>query len=69
MAEICLNKKTFSKMLLHAAKYPHCAINGILLANKSNLDTKSIRCVDAIPLFHLHLTLSPMLEMAFQLVL
>lgn len=50
-------------MILHAAKYPHCAINGVLLA-KSSAKNKEIEFVDAVPLFHLALNLTPMAEVA-----
>lgn len=50
-------------MVLHAAKYPHCAINGLLLA--SNKDSNSnIEIVDVMPLFHQCLHVSPMAEIA-----
>ena len=69
MADVFLTAKAFSKMLLHVAKYPHCAVNGIFLAQKVNDgDRKTLSLVDAIPLFHLTLTLAPMMEIALQQV-
>lgn len=41
------------------AKYPHLAVNGILIGNKSKNEV-----VDAIPLFHQCLHVSPMSEIA-----
>ena len=66
MAEITVGIQAYAKLLLHAAKYPHCAVNGILLAedNKSSKEKKQIKFVDCIPLFHISLTLAPMLEAA-----
>lgn len=60
-------------MLLHAAKYPHCAVNGLLVAEKQKEKKKDshstpILCVDCIPLFHGTLALAPMLEVALTLV-
>jgi len=53
------------KILLHAAKYPHCAVNGILLAeDNKGKENKIIKYVDCIPLFHVNLGLSPMLEIS-----
>jgi|ERR1712179_860461 len=53
------------KLLLHAAKYPHCAVNGVLLAeDNKNKESKSLKIVDCIPLFHVNLGLAPMLEIA-----
>ncbi|XP_005105808.1 ER membrane protein complex subunit 8 [Aplysia californica] len=65
MADTSVSLQAHCKVLLHAAKYPHSAVNGVLLAEDSkNKDTKSHRCVDCIPLFHVSLGLSPMLEVA-----
>lgn len=53
------------KLQLHLAKYPHCAVNGILLACKQKLaDEQVLSFVDVIPLFHHSLQLTPMLEIA-----
>lgn len=65
MSDYKLSSCAFSKMLLHAAKYPHCSINGILLAKRSSeKDQKKIAFVDCIPLFHINLSLAPMVEVA-----
>lgn len=65
MAELIVSIQAYCKILLHAVKHPHCAINGVLLAedNKSK-DRKVLKFVDCVPLFHLTLSLSPMLEAA-----
>lgn len=60
-------------MLLHAAKYPHCAVNGLLVAEKTKEKKKDshsepVLCVDCVPLFHGTLALAPMLEVALTLV-
>lgn len=60
-------------MLLHAAKYPHFAVNGLLVAEKTKEKKKDshsepILCVDCVPLFHGTLALAPMLEVALTLV-
>lgn len=50
---------------MNSAKYPHCAVNGVLLAEEGKCkDQKVVRFVDCIPLFHLSLGLAPMLEIA-----
>ncbi|CAD5115151.1 DgyrCDS4155 [Dimorphilus gyrociliatus] len=54
--------QAYFKMVLHAAKYPHSLINGVLIADKGN--TKQRKIVDCVPLFHIHPQLSPMLEVA-----
>ncbi|KAF9936388.1 hypothetical protein BGZ65_002444 [Modicella reniformis] len=51
--------KSYLKPLLHAAKYPTTAVNGVFLADKTTGDV-----VDAVPFFHFWTTLTPMLEVA-----
>ncbi|XP_076288809.1 ER membrane protein complex subunit 8/9 [Lasioglossum baleicum] len=71
MADIVFSSRAYAKIILHAAKYPHCAINGLLLAKqKSKSDAKSseLRIEDAIPLFHICLHVSPMAEIALTTV-
>nr|CAG4636467.1 EOG090X0C9C [Eubosmina coregoni] len=58
-----LSKLAYSKIILHAFKYPHTAINGVLLANEGS-SNQVLKYVDAIPLFHNNLGLAPMLEVA-----
>ncbi len=50
--------KSYLKPLLHAAKYPTTAVNGVFLADASD------NVVDAVPFFHFWNTLTPMLEVA-----
>ncbi|XP_071493744.1 ER membrane protein complex subunit 8-like [Diadema setosum] len=65
MAEIKVKFRAYAKMILHAAKYPHCAVNGVLLADKEKLkDGRCLVFVDCIPFFHQSLALAPMLEVA-----
>ena len=69
MADITLSTTAYCKLLLHAAKYPQRAINGVLLAEKArSKDSKGLKVVDAIPLFHLTLGLAPMMEVALMQV-
>ena len=63
MAEIQFTAKAYCKIILHAAKYPHCSVNGVLLA-KSSSKTKELLYMDSIPLFHISLNLTPMAEIA-----
>lgn len=66
-----LTTQAYSKMLLHAAKYPHCAVNGLLVAEKHKRKDgarDAALCVDCVPLFHGPLALAPMLEVALTLV-
>jgi len=51
-------------MILHAAKYPHCAVNGLLLAQAQKDCRKCLVLTDCIPLFHQSEGLTPMVEVA-----
>ncbi|XP_031625314.1 ER membrane protein complex subunit 8/9 homolog [Contarinia nasturtii] len=63
MTNYKISSRAYSKMVLHAAKYPHCAINGLLLASSKDT-SNNIEIVDVMPLFHQNLHLSPMAEIA-----
>lgn len=68
MSEIVFENKAYAKIILHAAKYPHCAVNGVLLAESTKIDdpsrVKELNIVDSIPLFHQCLHVTPMAEVA-----
>ncbi|XP_001664192.2 ER membrane protein complex subunit 8/9 homolog [Aedes aegypti] len=60
MSEVNFSARAYCKMMLHAAKYPHLAVNGLLLGAKGDQQ----KVVDAVPLFHQCLHVSPMAEIA-----
>jgi len=66
--QMTFTNRAFVKVQLHAAKYPHCAVSGLLLADKEAYDSKEnnkpLVICDAIPLFHQCVQLTPMLEVA-----
>ncbi|XP_065676707.1 ER membrane protein complex subunit 8-like [Hydra vulgaris] len=62
--EISFSPRSYSKILLHATRYPHKAVNGVLLGVCDPNDNGKMRILDAIPLFHQCLGLAPMLEVA-----
>lgn len=67
MGEVEISALAYGKMCLHASRYPHAAVNGLLLAPA----TRSGECLcltDCVPLFHSHLALSVMLEVALNQV-
>lgn len=64
MTEITFSCLAYSKLMLHAAKYPHCSVNGLLLSKASAGKGKDIEFVDAVPLFHIAINLIPMAEIA-----
>lgn len=59
-----LSPKAYAKILLHACRYPHKAINGVLIGEELKSGNDFLRIVDAIPLFHQCLGLAAMLEIA-----
>ncbi|KAK2530136.1 Emc8 [Columba guinea] len=69
-----LTTQAYCKMLLHGAKYPHCAVNGLLVAERPpgaprrDQPASPSLFVDCIPLFHGTLALAPMLEVALTLI-
>ena len=65
--KIQFNLTSYAKVLLHASKYPHKAVNGVLLA-KFEKGSDALQIVDVIPLFHQCLGLAPMLEVALSQV-
>ncbi len=54
-------------VLLHAAKYPSCSVNGVLLGRKA--DGKGWNVSAAVPLFHHSQALAPCVETALSQVL
>lgn len=64
MLNYSVSSRAYAKMILHAAKYPHCAINGLLLTNTATTSNNTIEIVDVMPLFHQCLHVSPMAEIA-----
>ena len=65
--KIQFNLTFYAKVLLHASKYPHKAVNGVLLS-KFEKWSDVLQIVDVIPLFHQCLGLAPMLEVALSQV-
>lgn len=63
MTNFKISARAYSKMVLHAAKYPHCAVNGLLLASAKD-SSNNIEIIDVMPLFHQNLHLTPMAEIA-----
>lgn len=63
-----MSTRAYGKLIMHAAKYPSCAINGLLLAKREDLrpggSARVIKYTDCVPLFHLAPGLTPMLEVA-----
>ena len=58
-----LSSRSYAKILLHTSKYPHKAVNGVLLGGET-VEDGEVYVLDAVPLFHICLGLAPMLEVA-----
>ncbi|XP_017054296.1 ER membrane protein complex subunit 8/9 homolog [Drosophila ficusphila] len=63
MCDYKISERAYTKLIFHAAKYPHQAVNGLLLAEKTSKGSQ-VEIVDAIPLFHQCLHVTPMAEVA-----
>ncbi|XP_034105314.1 ER membrane protein complex subunit 8/9 homolog [Drosophila nasuta] len=63
MSEYEFSETAYTKIIFHAAKYPHQAVNGLLLAEKKPKGSV-VQIIDAIPLFHQCLQVTPMAEIA-----
>ena len=69
MPGFTLSVKAYAKIMLHCCKYPHKAVNGVVIGTFSDKDQGAgVQIQDAIPLFHLNLGLAPMLEVALRQV-
>ncbi|KAJ6653067.1 hypothetical protein lerEdw1_010153 [Lerista edwardsae] len=72
MGEVEISARAYVKMCLHAARYPHTAVNGLLLAQKCRAtmagQPECLCVTDCIPLFHTNLSLTVMLEVALNQV-
>ena len=66
-ASASISEKAFLTILLHAAKYPAAAVNGILLG-QADASKGTLQITAAVPLLHSFLTLAPSLETALFLV-
>eukprot|EP00116_Pleurobrachia_bachei_P009202 sb/3469464/ len=70
MSEVQLSLRAYAKILSHVVQYPYTAVNGVLLtvAGDDNVEDKEenkrINIVDAVPLFHYNISLTPMLTVA-----
>ncbi|XP_029437499.1 ER membrane protein complex subunit 9 [Rhinatrema bivittatum] len=63
MCEVEISMRAYVKMCLHAARYPHMAVNGVLLGYGGS-QTGCLYLTDCVPLSHGLLPLSLPLEVA-----
>lgn len=62
MTTFALSAMAYAKIKLHAFKYPHCEVTGVLLARKD----APLEISDAIPLFHQGTKLMPIFGVNFR---
>jgi len=61
-----LEDLAYAKIILHALKYPHQTVNGVLLGSPHSSGCVTI--VDAVPLQHHWTNLTPMMEVGLGMV-
>lgn len=66
MVSYTLTDQAYLKVIFHAAKHPHLPVNGVLLGKSAS--SAAVVIEDAIPLLHHWTSLSPMMEIALDLV-
>jgi len=62
--ELEMSTRAYCKMIMHSAKYPSSAINGVLLSKRDSVKSGARTIHDCIPLFHMGHGLAPMVEVA-----
>lgn len=65
-AKFQLSHKAYTKLIIHAAKYPHAPVNGVLLGAATSSNGPVV-VADAVPLLHQWTSLSPMMEIGLDL--
>lgn len=65
---VSLSCRAYAKVALHAAKYPQSGVCGLLLA-AADSSSHPVPIVDAVPLFHQCLHVTPMAEIALTQVI
>ncbi|XP_063310980.1 ER membrane protein complex subunit 9 isoform X1 [Pelobates fuscus] len=61
MSEVELSTRVYVKMRLHAARYPHCTVSGVLVGCRAN---GCLMLCDCVPICHLSPPLALSLEVA-----
>ncbi|KAL1689373.1 hypothetical protein GGG16DRAFT_57880 [Schizophyllum commune] len=64
MPSYTFSDDAYLKLFFHCAKYPHRAVNGVLLGSETG---DEVQITDAVPLLHHWTHLSPMMEIGLDL--
>lgn len=67
-SQIEFSAQSYSKMVLHAMKYPHAVCNGLLLSPKDRDEDNKFRIIEAIPISHASNCLTANIEIAYNSV-
>ena len=68
MVSYTVSHLAYIKVTLHAAKYPHKQVNGVLLGNTTgSAGQAQVEVTNAIPLLHHWTSLSPMMEIGLDM--
>lgn len=59
-----ISATAYSKIVLHAIKYPHCTVRGVLLGRKNTGSDGTVHVLDVVPALH-NALLAPPVEMLF----
>lgn len=62
-----LDDLVYTKLIVHALKYPHKTVTGLLIGRQSTSGS-SVDVIDAVPLQHHWTNLSPMMEVGLGMV-
>lgn len=65
MISYTISERAYVKVILHAAKYPHKQVNGVLIGKDAG--SGAVQIVDSIPLLHHWTSLSPSMEIGLDL--
>eukprot|EP00824_Muranothrix_gubernata_P017651 TRINITY_DN36039_c0_g1_i1.p2 TRINITY_DN36039_c0_g1~~TRINITY_DN36039_c0_g1_i1.p2 ORF type:complete len:203 (-),score=47.50 TRINITY_DN36039_c0_g1_i1:21-608(-) len=64
VAHYAIHNEAYWKIVLHALKYPHLAVNGLLVGSLHKEGGDKITIVDAVPVAHGQVTLGMVMEAA-----
>ena len=68
MSSYSLSSRAYTKIALHAAKYPASTLLGLLIGKASPSSPQNVVIEDVVPLLHKWTTLSPITEAGSALV-
>ncbi|KAF2351544.1 ER membrane protein complex subunit 8/9 [Trinorchestia longiramus] len=64
-SQVNIKSIALAKIVFHSARWSHLSVNGVLLGPSGDAETE---ITDAVPLFHQQLALTPMLDIALNMI-